>query len=167
MYKQYNGGMNPIRMLARPLLASVFIVEAIDALRHPDAHVEKLSAVDGVIDKATEAVPSIPTNRRTLVRLHAGVTLAAGLLFALGKAPRSSATVLALASAPAAIVANPVRTKAQRSQNLSTLLGKAAAIAGLSFAATDRRGAPSLGWRFANWQDQRAQIAQVKDSLSA
>lgn len=159
--------MNPIRMITRPLLASVFIVDAIDALRHPDAHVAKLSAVDGVIDKATDAVPSLPKNRRSLVRLHAGITLGAGLLFALGKAPRTSATVLALAAAPAAIVANPVRTKAQRSQNLSALLGKAAAIAGLSFAATDRRGAPSLGWRFSNWQDQRAQIAQVKESLAA
>lgn len=159
--------MNFIRVFARPLLASVFIVEAIDALRHPDAHVEKLQPVDGVIDKAGDAIPAMPTNRRTLVRLHAGITLGAGLLFALGKAPRTSATVLALASAPAAVIANPLRTKEQRSKNLPNLLARAAAIAGLSFAATDRRGAPSLGWRYQNWQDHRAELAQVRAQVAS
>jgi len=154
--------MKFIRVLARPLLASVFIVDAVDALRHPDEHAQKLQPLEGAIDKAGEAVPAIPTNLRTLVRVHAGVSLGAGLLFALGKAPRTSATVLALASAPAAVIAHPLRSKEQRATNLSAFLGKAAAIAGLTFAAADRKGAPSLGWRYHNWQDQRAEIAQVK-----
>lgn len=154
--------MNPIRVFARPLLASVFIVDAVDALRHTEDHVAKMAPVDGVIEKVTDAVPSLPKNRRTLVRLHAGVTLAAGLCFALGKAPRTSATLLALTSLPAAVVAHPVRTKAQREENLSGLLAKAAAIAGLAFAAADRQGAPSLGWRYHNWQDHRAELAEAK-----
>lgn len=159
--------MNLIRVFARPLLASVFIVDAVDALRHPDAHAEKLGAAGGAIDMAAEAVPALPTNRRTLVRLHAGVTLGASILFALGKVPRTSATVLALAAAPAAVVAHPVRTKEQRAQNLPALLSRAAAIAGLTFAATDRRGAPSLGWRYHNWQDHRADLAQVRAEAAA
>lgn len=159
--------MNVIRTLARPLLASVFIVDAIDALKRPDEHVEKLQPMESVIAKASDAVPAMPSNMRTLVRLHAAVTLGAGVLFALGKAPRTSATVLALASAPAAIVAHPVRTKAQREQNLPGLLAKAAAIAGLSFAATDRQGEPSLAWRYHNWRDHRADIAQVRAEAAA
>lgn len=154
--------MNLIRAFARPLLASVFIVDAVDALRHPDVHAQKLEPLEGVIDKVGETVPSVPTNRRSLVRIHAGVTLGAAVLFALGKAPRASATVLALTAAPAAVVAHPVRTKAQREANLSALLGKAAAVAGLVFAAADRRGAPSLGWRYHNWQGHRAEIAEAK-----
>lgn len=159
--------MNFIRVLARPLLASVFIVDAVDALRHPDAHAEKLKPLDGAIDKASETVSAIPSNRRTLVRLHAGVTLGAAILFALGKAPRTSATVLALASAPATVIDHPLRTKEQRAKNLSALLRKSAAIAGLIFAAADRRGTPSLGWRYHNWQDHRADIAQVKADATA
>lgn len=159
--------MSLIRAFARPLLASVFIVEAVDALRHPEEHAQKLTPVDGAIDKVGEAVPALPTNRRTLVRLHASVALGAGLMFALGKAPRTSATVLAATAAPAAILANPLRTKEQRAQNLPTLLSKAAAIAGLTFAITDRRGAPSLGWRYHNWQGQREEIAHVKARAEA
>lgn len=159
--------MNFFRTLARPLLASVFIVDALDALRDPDTHAEKLQPLDGAIDKVSEAVPAVPTNRRSLVRIHAGLTLGAGVLFALGKAPRTSATVLALVSAPAAIVANPLRTKEQREKNLPTLLGKAAAIAGLTFAATDRKGAPSLGWRYHNWQEHRSDLAQAKADAAA
>jgi len=159
--------MNFIRTLARPLLASVFIVDALDALRDPDAHAAKLQPLDGAIDKASEVVPAVPSNRRSLVRIHAGLTLGAGVLFSLGKAPRTSATVLALVSAPAAVIANPVRTKEQREKNLSTLLGKAAAIAGLTFAATDRKGAPSLGWRYHNWQEHRSDLAQVKADAAA
>lgn len=154
--------MNFIRVIARPLLASVFITDAIDALRHPDTHAEKLRPLESTIDKAGEAVPAIPTNLRSLVRIHAGLTLGAGVLFALGKAPRTSATILALASAPAAAAAHPLRTKEQRAANLSPLLGKAAAIAGLTFAATDRKGAPSLGWRYHTWQGHRADLAQAK-----
>src|SRR5699024_747633 len=118
-----NGGMKLIRVLARPLRASVFIVDAVDALRHPDEHAQQLQPLEGAIDKAGEAVPAIPTDLRTLVRVHAGVALGAGLLFALGKAPRTSATVLALASAPAAVVAHPLRRKEQRATNLSAVLG--------------------------------------------
>lgn len=154
--------MKLIRALARPLLASVFIVDAIDALRHPEAHVEKLRPLEPAIEKTGDAVPGVPNDLTTLVRVHAGITLGAGILFALGKAQRTSASVLALAAAPAAILAHPVRTKAQRRENLPALVSRAAAIAGLSFAATDRRGAPSLGWRYRTWQDQRAEIARVK-----
>lgn len=159
--------MNVIRVLARPLLASVFIVEAVDALRNPDEHVATLEPVEGALDKASESIPGLPSNKRNLVRLHAGITLGAGVLFALGKAPRTSATVLALAATPAAVVANPVRTKAQRKANLPNLLAKAAAIAGLTFAAGDRRGAPSLNWRYRNWQGHRADIAKVKAQAEA
>ncbi len=159
--------MDFIRVFARPLLASVFILDAVDALRHTDTHVEKLRPLGGAIDKASETVPAMPTNRRTLVRLHAGVTLGAGILFALGKSPRTTATVLALAAAPAVAIAHPLRTKEQRAKNLPSLLSKAAAIAGLTFAAADRRGTPSLGWRYHNWQDHRADIAQVKAAAAA
>jgi|SRR5690625_4138383 len=152
--------MKFIRHIARPLLASVFIVDAIDALRNPDEHAEKLAPVQGTLDRVHDSVPVIPSNQRTLVRLHAGVTLGAGVLFALGKAPRTCATVLAAAAAPAAVLAHPVKSKQQRQENLSSLLARAAAIAGLTFAAADRQGSPSLGWRYRSWQRQRAEAGQ-------
>lgn len=166
--------MSPLRTIARPLLAAVFIRDAVHALRHPDEHVariERLGEAEPALAKVSAKVaentppkaPTIPTNLRTIVRIHAGVTLAAGTCLALGKAPRASATVLALTATPAAIVSHPVRTKVDRKANLGDLMSRLGVIAGLYFAAQDRAGEPSLAWRFGSWRDDRRARLEAAD----
>lgn len=158
--------MKFIRIIARPLLASVFIADAVDALRNPDEHAEKLEPFDNAIDRARQTLPALPGNNRTLVRIHAGITLGAGLLFSVGKAPRTTATILACCTAPAAILSHPIKTRQQRQHNLPSLLAKTAAIAGLTFAAADRQGSPSLGWRYRKWQEHRADLKNISATSS-
>ncbi|QGH68868.1 DoxX family membrane protein [Pseudactinotalea sp. HY158] len=159
--------MSPLRMLARPLLAAVFIRDAAHALRHPDEHVARLRRFEEaaeptlekvsarVPDKVTDKLPSLPSNLRMLARVHGGIMLAAGVCLAIGKAPRTSAAVLAATALPPALVNHPVRTRADRKENLGELMTRLGLIAGLFYATQDRAGQPSLAWRFGSWRDDR------------
>lgn len=165
--------MSPLRTLARPLLAAVFIRDAVHALRHPEEHVVRIRRFskaeptlervsEKVSERVPEKVPSLPTNLRTLTRLHAGVMLTAGTCLAIGKLPRTSAAVLAVTATPAAFLSHPVRTKADRQQHLGELLSRLGLVAGLFFAAQDRGGQPSLAWRVGSWRDDR-RAARLED----
>jgi uncharacterized membrane protein YphA (DoxX/SURF4 family) len=118
-----------IARLARPLLASVFVVSGIDILRHPEHRVEVASPfLKTVVEKAGTLPEQVPTDPETIVRLDAGVKLLAGLGLALGKFPRLSALVLALDLVPTTMAAHafwehedPKARGAQRTQFLKNL----------------------------------------------
>ena len=62
--------MTITRLLARPMLASIFVVGGINALRNAEAHAAKAKPVtDRVVPLAQKAVPQapIPTDPQTLV----------------------------------------------------------------------------------------------------
>ena len=65
-----------VRRLARPLLASVFIYDGIDALRHAD---ERVPAMDKVVGDRPVNIPGINTTA-DLVRADAAVKVAGGAL---------------------------------------------------------------------------------------
>ena len=152
-----------MRALARPLLASVFIWDGIDALRNPQPHVELLEPYDGVLDRATETVPGLPSNRRTLVRISGGVSVAAGVLLALGKAPRAASAALTVIGAQSAVVRHPFWSVKgpRRRQELKEFLTRGAITAGAVFAVADRRGKPSATWRLDNWRTHRAELNEL------
>lgn len=154
-----------MRALARPLLASVFIWDGIDALRHPQPHVELLEPYDGVLDKATERVPGLPAKRTTLVRIGGGVSVAAGVLLAIGKAPRAASTALTLIGAQSAVVRHPFWSVKgpRRQQELKEFLTRGAITAGAVFAVADRRGKPSATWRLGNWRAHRAELNDLSE----
>ena len=76
-----------VRRVARPLLASVFIYDGVDALRNADARVP---AMDRVVGDRPVNIPGINTTA-DLVRADAAAKIAGGALLALGKLPRLAA----------------------------------------------------------------------------
>src|SRR3954452_24551174 len=83
--------MSLTRRLARPLLAGMFLYGGWDAFRNPDSKVAKA-------EKVTSRVAGplgLPEDPATLVRINAGVQLAAGSLLALNRLPRLAALTLA------------------------------------------------------------------------
>ncbi|GAB2617433.1 hypothetical protein GCM10027067_31710 [Pseudactinotalea suaedae] len=65
--------MSPLRALARPLLASAFILDGVDALRHTEEHARKAQPFAPALAKAGAKVPGLPTDPRTLTRLVGAV----------------------------------------------------------------------------------------------
>ncbi|WP_077490103.1 DoxX family protein [Sinomonas mesophila] len=138
--------MTAVRFIARPLLASSFIVAGADKLKNADDTAEQLSPV---LRRAADALP-IRVDERVLARTLGAAQFGAGVLYALGKAPRLSATVLAVTSALNAFVE-------WRTADISSPEGRAARRAGLLknlslgggvlLAAVDTAGRPSLVWR--------------------
>lgn len=161
--------MDPVRALARPLLASVFVVDGLDALRHPDKHAALLEPYGPALDKAAETVPGVPAKRIVLVRVGGGASVAAGLLLAIGKAPRLAAATLAVIGLGSTVVRHPFWSKKgeERREELSAFLTRGAVTAGAVFAATDRRGKPSLAWQYQNWREHREDLALVEDEFEA
>jgi len=139
--------MDPLRFVARSALGVVFISGGIDTLRSPSRKAELAAPV---IDKARETIDALPENDVRLVRINAGVHVAAGSLLVLGRLPRLSALVLAASLVPTTLgghrfwEAESAQDRAQQRLHFSKNL---AMFGGLLFAALDRGGRPSLLWR--------------------
>lgn len=138
----------PFRRIARPLLAAVFVANGVDTLLHPKP---KVDAAKQVLDKAQEVSPAAPTVDPVLfVQAEGALKVGAGLMMALGRAPRLAATVLAVDLIPNTAVEHPFWSrdypddrKAQRTQ----FLKNAGLLGGLLLTMTDTGGKPSLAWR--------------------
>ena len=140
------------RLLARPLLASMFIYGGVNALRNAQSHGAKAEPVtDKITELADRVAPQLPLPHDpvTLVRLNAGVQLLAAASLATGRMPRLSAAVLATSLVPTTLAGHrfweaPAETRKQQQlhffKNLS-LLG------GLLIAAGDTNGKPGVAWR--------------------
>ncbi|HXH80578.1 DoxX family membrane protein [Nocardioides sp.] len=145
--------MTVTRMLARPMLASVFVVGGVSALKNAEAHaVAARPVTDKVVPLAQKAMPQlpIPTDATTLVRINAAAQILAGAALATGRAPRLSASVLAATLLPTTAArhrfweeSDPTAKADQRvhfAKNLSML-------GGLLLAGVDTDGKPGLAWR--------------------
>lgn len=141
------------RLLARPMIASTFVVGAVGALRNAQAHAQRAAPVtEKLTPLAERALPQapIPTEPVTLVRINAVAQLGAAAMLATGRAPRLSAAVLAASLVPTTAAGHrfweeedPTQRKNQRIhffKNVS-LLG------GLVLAAVDTEGKPGVVWR--------------------
>ncbi|TLF72567.1 DoxX family protein [Nocardia cyriacigeorgica] len=141
-----------IRRLARPLLASAFVVDGVDTLMHPEPRVKTASAV---VQQGHEKLPSdvaekLPSNPDLLVKATAVTQVAGGAMLALGKAPRLAALALAATVVPATLTqqdfwaeSDPERRAAKR----TAFLKDVSLLGGLMIASADTEGKPSLGWR--------------------
>ncbi|MBF6218331.1 DoxX family membrane protein [Nocardia abscessus] len=141
-----------LRRLARPLLATAFVVDGVDTLRRPD---ERVKAANALLERGQRQLPEeiatkLPSNPTTVVQVNALAQVSGGVLLALGKAPRLAALVLAATVVPAAVTEqdfwneqDPARKSAKRTAFLKDL----GLLGGLMIAAADTEGKPSLGWR--------------------
>jgi uncharacterized membrane protein YphA (DoxX/SURF4 family) len=134
------------RRIARPLLASVFVVGGWDAVLHPagkaEAVAEPLGEGEGVgIDRV---------DAETLVRVNGAVQIGAGVLLAVGKFRRLAALVLIGSIIPTTYAGHRFWEEsdpATRAQQKVHFLKNLGLLGGLILAAFDTEGEPSLGWR--------------------
>ena len=159
-----------LRKIARPLLATWFIRDGLDAARHPGVHVVTARSA---VDQATNALGRAPlTDRqlRTIVQLHGGLTVAAGFSLAVGRTPRVAALTLAALSLPLAVAEQPFtsgpRSRADRTEPFVRRLG---AIGAALLAGVDYEGRPGMSWRIEHARTERAatKTAEVKAATKA
>jgi uncharacterized membrane protein YphA (DoxX/SURF4 family) len=143
--------MSLVRLLARPMLASVFVVEGARALRDPDALAARAKPVaDRVAPVLERYVPQAPTEARSLVRVNGAVQLGAGLALATGRLPRLAALVLAASEAASTVSEHrfwEADDKEERHRQRREFLAGVALCGGLLIAAVDTEGRPGLPWR--------------------
>ena len=135
------------RRIARPMLASIFVVGGLDAVQHPAGKADKSEVVTEPLGENVERIPLDP---ETLVRLNGAVQIGAGVLLATGRFRRLASLALIGSIIPTTYAGHrfweetdPV-TRAQQKIHFLKNLGL---LGGLILAAFDTEGAPSLGWR--------------------
>lgn len=141
-----------LRRVARPLLASIFIVGGINALRSPQRHAEVAKpVVDQAVGDNADLLPeSVPTDPEALVMIDAAVKVGAGTLFALGKFPRLSSVLLLGSLIPTTFAGHrfwECADEGEKQQQMMHFLKNAGLAGGLLLAAADTEGKPSVGWR--------------------
>lgn len=145
--------MTITRLLARPMLASIFVAGGINAIRNTEGHASKAKKVtDKVVPAAQKAAPAlpIPTDPATLVRINAGAQILAAAALATGRAPRLSAGVLAASLVPTTLAGHSfwdeTDPQARATQRLQ-FFKNTSVLGGLLLAAVDTEGKPGLAWR--------------------
>jgi uncharacterized membrane protein YphA (DoxX/SURF4 family) len=138
--------MSLSRRIARPLLASIFITEGLDAIRHPDPANTALATPgqphDGSPLPREDTIP--------LVRLNGAVQVGGGVLLAMGKVPRLASLALIASIVPTTYAGHRFWEEPDadaRNQQKMQLLKNLGLLGGLIFSAADTDGAPSVGWR--------------------
>ncbi len=145
--------MTVIRLIARPMLASMFVVGGIDAARNPSGKVPKAEKVtQQVPDLVARFAPGlpVPSDPETLVRINGGVQVLAGLSLATGRFPRLSALVLAASLVPTTYAGHPFweeKDKAARAGQKVQFFKNISMLGGLLLAGVDTQGKPGLAWR--------------------
>jgi putative oxidoreductase len=145
--------MTVTRLLARPLLASTFVVGGVSALKNaPALAVKAKPVVDRIRPALEKAVPqvSIPDDTVTLVRVNAAAQILAALALARGRAPRLSSTVLAASLLPTTVAGhqfwNETDPTAKANQKLH-FFKNMSVLGGLILASVDTEGRPGVAWR--------------------
>ncbi|GAA2154432.1 DoxX family membrane protein [Nocardioides koreensis] len=145
--------MTVSRMIARPMLASMFVVGGVNALRNAPAAAQKAGPVaEKLVPLARKAVPSapIPEDPVTLVRVNAVLQLGAAAALATGRAPRLASTVLAASLVPTTLAGHrfwEVSDKQERTQQQLHFFKNVSMLGGLIIAAGDTDGKPGVAWR--------------------
>ncbi|NUU31120.1 DoxX family protein [Arthrobacter sp. C9C5] len=138
--------MSFVRFLARPMLASSFVLAGMDKLKNADDTATQLSPL---LRRAAESLP-FQTNEKVLARVIGGTQVGAGVCLALGKASRLAATVLAVISALNGYVewrSADISSKEGRDARRKQLLKNVSLTGGVLLASVDTAGKPSLAWR--------------------
>lgn len=127
------------------MLSGMFIVDGIDAVRHPASKVAKAETVT----PALLSPLGLSTDTEKLVRMNGAVQVGAGTLLALGKLPRLAALVLATSLVPTTLAGHrfweETDTGARQQQRIH-FLKNLGLLGGLLSVAIDTGGRPSITW---------------------
>jgi len=148
-----NGPMTFVRMIARPMLASMFVVGGLNALKNTAASAAKARPItDRMVPLAQRALPSapIPSDPETLVRINAVAQIGAAAALATGRAPRLSSMVLAATLVPTTLAGHrfweETDPKLKANQRIH-FFKNVSMLGGLLLAGVDTEGRPGLAWR--------------------
>ncbi|MDQ4054797.1 MAG: DoxX family protein [Actinomycetota bacterium] len=145
--------MSLSRLIARPMLSSIFLVGGLNALRNAPAQAAKAAPVaDKLVRLAHKVAPQapIPSDPVQLVRINAATQIAAGLTLATGRAPRLSAAVLGASLVPTTLAGHrfwELDDPAQRTAQRLNFAKNVSLLGGLVIAAGDTDGKPGVAWR--------------------
>jgi uncharacterized membrane protein YphA (DoxX/SURF4 family) len=140
-------GMAVVRAVARPMLASIFIVQGLNTMRNPDRVVKK---AEPVIRPIAERVSFVPDDTEQAVRINGAVQFTAGILLAAGWLPRLAALTIAGTLVPTTAAGHrfwEAEDEQERAQQRIHFLKNLGLFGGLLIAAADTGGRPSLAWR--------------------
>jgi uncharacterized membrane protein YphA (DoxX/SURF4 family) len=149
------------RRLARPLLASIFVVGGWDAFWNPEGKVKRAVAVTEPLAEKT-GLESLDTEM--LVRINGAVQIGAGVLLAAGKFRRLAALALIGSIVPTTYAGHRFWEELDpttRSQQKMQFLKNVGLLGGLILAAFDTEGEPSIAWR------AKRQARQVESAMVA
>ncbi|MBD8080703.1 DoxX family membrane protein [Cellulosimicrobium arenosum] len=152
-----------LRQLARPMLASWFVYDGVQAAIRPAEHVRAARSGVELVERSVGVEAPLSEKQVTaLVRAHGAATALAGLCLAVGKAPRTASLALAALTVPLAVVNQPFTsgeaTRAERTRRFVTNIG---AIGAALIAGADYEGRPGVQWRLAK---ARHDLALAKDA---
>ncbi|WP_225753691.1 DoxX family membrane protein [Actinotalea sp. Marseille-Q4924] len=174
-----------VRRIARPLLATAFVADGVDALRHPEAHVDRAEETYRRLSARLDLPPVERRRMTTAVRLHGATVTLAGAALAVGRAPRTAALALALLTVPVAAAHAPwpqpgSTTSGDRPVGrLSRLTAAGSGTSGLDrflrdlsmigatlIAAVDLEGRPGLAWRAGHARVDRATTKEARTAVA-
>ncbi|TQL01149.1 DoxX family membrane protein [Cellulomonas sp. SLBN-39] len=176
-----------LRRVARPLFASWFLTQGLDALRHPAAHArrarEGVAAVadrvpaqarTGVGGPVADVLEGRLTDAQmaTAVQAHGAAVVVAAAMLAVGRAPRTAALALAGLTLPLALVDLPVGgrrtlTPQARQERTERFVRAVAFTGGALLAGIDLEGRPGVSWRLQHARADRARLAQARADATA
>lgn len=139
--------MSLLRLVGRPMLASMFISGGLSSVRAPE---EVAPVAEDVVRPVSERVPVVPDRTEQAVRLSGAVQVAAGFMLATGRVPRPAALAIAATLVPTTLAAHRFWEEADpadRAQQRIHFLKNLSMLGGLLIAADDTAGRPSLLWR--------------------
>lgn len=168
-----------VRRIARPLLATVFVADGVDALRHPDAHVDRAEEAYGRLAARVD-LPEVGRGQMvTAVRLHGAAVTVAAVALAVGRAPRTAALALAALTTPVALAHAPwpdgsrsggrlerLRAAGSTGGGLDRFLRDLSLVGATLIAAVDLEGRPGLRWRAGHARVDRATTKEARAAVA-
>lgn len=139
---------NPVRTVARQMLASMFITGGVDAVMNP---APKAGAAEDITEPLTEQVPALAAlDTPEIVRLNGAVQVLGGLALSFGKMPRLASAALAASLVPTTLAGHRYweesDPKARTNQQIH-FFKNLSMLGGLLLSAMDTEGEPGLAWR--------------------
>ena len=172
--------MGLLRLVARPMLASIFVSGGVQQLTDPASHAPVARTVTDPLQETTDAaMPETDAgaiSTEQLVQLNGVAQVLGGLLLATGKLPRIAALLLAGSLVPTTLAGHRFweeQDPEARQGQLTHFLKNVSLLGGLLIATMDREGRPSLTWRSGHAvdhariaADHAKEIARLKVELA-
>ncbi len=155
-----------IRALARPMLASIFLVSGLETIKRPGGRVRAATAL---LDRLIPAL-GLPDDKELLVRANGVAMLAGGALLATGRMPRVAAGVLAVSLVPTTLSVHSFWEvpEAERPAQKIQFLKNLSMLGGLLLATVDTDGKPGLAWRAGRLRESAtSRVEGARERLAA